>query len=380
MSSHMCRFLLFLLFTSSMVACRKDPAVSPSDEEYVDKPDTLPSSYAGFYVLNEGNMGSNKASIDFYNYNTGVYKRNIYSEANPDVVKELGDVGNDIQVYGSKAYAVINMSNKVEVFDAYTIKRIGQIEVPNCRYVTFYKGKAYVSSYAGYVGDPASPLGYVAEIDTASLKITRTATVGYQPEEMEIVKGKLYVANSGGYRYPNYDRTVSVIDLATFKETKKIDVAINLDRIKKDAYGDLYVTSRGDYFDIGSKLFIIDTKTDKVKDSLPIAASNLAIQGDSAYIYSVEWNNTAGGNTISYAIVNVKTESIVTRNFITDGTDKQIQIPYGLLINPLTHDIYIADAKDYVTPGTLYCFDKTGKLKWRVTTGDIPGHFALLRN
>lgn len=380
MSSHMCRFLLFLLFTSSMVACRKDPAISPSDEEYVDKPDTLPSSYAGFYVLNEGNMGSNKASIDFYNYNTGVYKRNIYSEANPDVVKELGDVGNDIQVYGSKAYAVINMSNKVEVFDAYTIKRIGQIEIPNCRYVTFYKGKAYVSSYAGYVGDPASPLGYVAEIDTASLKITRTVTVGYQPEEMEIVKGKLYVANSGGYRYPNYDRAVSVIDLATFKETKKIDVAINLDRIKKDAYGDLYVTSRGDYFDIGSKLFIIDTKTDKVKDSLPIAASNLAIQGDSAYIYSVEWNNTAGGNTISYAIVNVKTESIVTRNFITDGTDKQIQIPYGLLINPLTHDIYIADAKDYVTPGTLYCFDKTGKLKWKVTTGDIPGHFALLRN
>ena len=42
---------------------------------------------------------------------------------------------------------------------------------------------------------------------------------------MAIVGDKLYVANSGGYRVPNYDRTVSVIDLKTFTEEKKIDVA-----------------------------------------------------------------------------------------------------------------------------------------------------------
>jgi DNA-binding beta-propeller fold protein YncE len=82
-----------------------------------------------------------------------------------------------------------------------------------------------------------------------SLSIQREVTVGYQPEEMEIVGNQLFVANSGGYRAPNYDNTVSVIDLNSFTEIRKLDVAINLHHIKKDNYGDLYVSSRGDYYD-----------------------------------------------------------------------------------------------------------------------------------
>ena len=57
----------------------------------------------GFFLLNEGNMGSNKSTLDYYDYETGVYTKNIYAERNPGVVKELGDVGNDIQIYGNKA-------------------------------------------------------------------------------------------------------------------------------------------------------------------------------------------------------------------------------------------------------------------------------------
>ena len=63
------------------------------------------------YLLNEGNMGSNKCTLGiFYDSTTGKYHRNIYAERNPSVVKELGDVGNDLQIYGDKLYAVINCS------------------------------------------------------------------------------------------------------------------------------------------------------------------------------------------------------------------------------------------------------------------------------
>ena len=68
---------------------------------------------------------------------------------------------------------------------------------------------------------PDARIGYVAKIDTVSLQVVDECIVGYQPEEMAIVGNKLYVANSGGYRVPNYDRTVSVIDLKTFTEEKK---------------------------------------------------------------------------------------------------------------------------------------------------------------
>ena len=59
-------------------------------------------------------MGSNKSTLDYYDYETGVYTKNIYAERNPGVVKELGDVGSDIQIYGDKLYAVINCSHFVE--------------------------------------------------------------------------------------------------------------------------------------------------------------------------------------------------------------------------------------------------------------------------
>lgn len=59
-------------------------------------------SITGFYLLNEGNMGSNKCTLDYMDYATGYYHKNIYAETNPSVVLELGDVGNDIQIYGEK--------------------------------------------------------------------------------------------------------------------------------------------------------------------------------------------------------------------------------------------------------------------------------------
>jgi hypothetical protein len=44
----------------------------------------------------------------------------------------------------------------------------------------------------------------------------------------------------------------------------------------------------------------------------------------------------------------------------------------------MSKNIYITDARDYVSPGTLYCLDKNGTFKFKVTTGDIPAHFAFV--
>ncbi|HXO75132.1 MAG TPA: DUF5074 domain-containing protein, partial [Puia sp.] len=215
----------WLLLLCVFCACRKGAdSIVPPTVTPVATGDT--GSIRGFFLLNEANMGSNKASLDYFDYSSGNYLKDIYPTRNPGVVKELGDVGNDIQIYGNRLYAVINVSNLIEVMDVRTAKHIGTITIPNCRYITFDKGYAYVSSYAGPVLiDPNARLGYVAKVDTATLTIKDTCVVGYQPEELVIRDNKIYVANSGGYRVPNYDNTVSVIDLNTFKELKKITVA-----------------------------------------------------------------------------------------------------------------------------------------------------------
>ena len=379
------RFAVLLSLLLCLGSCRKDEPVLPSTNTNTGGGSTgtggtgQEGPIKGFFLLNEGNMGSNKASLDYYDAETGVYSMNIYPERNPGVVKELGDVGNDIQIYGNKLYAVINCSHFVEVMDVRTARHIGVVSIPNCRYLAFKGPYAYVSSYAGPVQiDPNARLGYVAKVDTASLTVLETCVVGYQPEEMVIVGDKLYVANSGGYRVPNYDNTVSVIDLNTFQEIKKIEVAINLHRMELDHYGNIWVSSRGDYYGTRSMTFVIDSKTDKVTDKLELLPnSNMTLCGDSLYVYSTEWSYITNKNTISYAIVNTKTKKVVTRNFITDGTDKQIKIPYGIAVNPDTREIFVTDAKDYITPGTLYCFTPDGKKKWSVTTGDIPAHIVF---
>ena len=68
-----------------MVSCRQDVIVWPTESEYAGE--AVQGPVTGFYLLNEGNMGSNKCTLDFYDYTSASYTRNIYGNANPDVVK-----------------------------------------------------------------------------------------------------------------------------------------------------------------------------------------------------------------------------------------------------------------------------------------------------
>ena len=376
-------FLYYLPLLMVATSCREDELVVPTEYDIIG--DERPGSdIRGFYLVNEGNMGSNKCTLDFYDYYTGLYSRNFYAERNPNVIKELGDVGNDIGIYGSKLYVVVNCSHKVEVLDAKSGIRLGQTDIPNCRYIRFHRGKAYVSSYVGPVLiDPNAPKGAVYEVDTLSLSVIRKVSVGYQPEEMEIVDDYMYVANSGGYRAPNYDNTVSVIQMVDFKQVQQIPVGINLHRLKKDKYNKLWVTSRGDYQTRPSRLYVMQKKLGfnqmVVTDTIPVACSNMAFYGDYMYFYATEWNNYSASNTISYGVIDVRTKQIISDNFIKDGTEKEITIPYGIAVHPETGDIFITDAKNYVSSGTLYCFSPEGYKKWSVRTGDIPAHITFLK-
>ena len=369
-----------LFFGFLLMSCRKDEMIFLSDDSQVAIPQPL-NKVKGFYLLNEGNMGMNRASIDMFDYSQGIYTQDIFSERNPNVTKELGDVGNDIKIYGSKVYATINVSNFVEVFDVKTGKHIKQIHVPNCRYLAFKDGKAYVSSYSGKVEiNPNAEIGFVAEIDTLSLEVTRRVKVGYQPEEMVIKGSKLYVANSGGYRVPNYDTTVSVVDIPSFTELKKIEVGINLHRMQIDKSGDIYVSSRGDYLDVEPNLYVIDSEKDVVKQKLDIPVSNMTIDENKLYYYATAYKHVTGDNSVSYGILNTETKEVITNQIIKDGTDKEILIPYGIAVNPETKEIFMTDAQDYVGTGYVYCFGPDGYLRWKTMGGNIPAHFAFIMN
>ena len=382
------RSLLLCMIASAVLlltSCRSDEITYPSEYEVLPMEPRELSSFAanepiGMYLLNEGNMGSNKATIDYLDFCNGCYIRNIYGERNPNVIKELGDVGNDIQIYGNRLYAVINCSHKVEVMDARTCRRIGQVDIPNCRYICFHAGKAYISSYVGPVSiDPNAQLGAVFEVDTATLEITRKVTVGYQPEELVVYNEHIYVVNSGGYRAPDYDSTMSVISLRDFRQVQKIPVCLNPHRLRKDQYNQLWITSRGDYKDVQPQLICFSPATNsQLSIANAPAASEMVIVGDSMYYYGSHWNEQTMSNTITYGVLNIQYPISNIRPLITDGTEKNIKIPYGIQVNPYNGDIYVTDAKNYVSSGQLHCYSREGKRKWSVRTGDIPAHMCFV--
>ena len=378
-------FYIACLILAVVSSCREDFYIIPSQKQDTGVAPTR-GNILGMYVLNEGNMGSNKASIDFLdldeNKPTVHYLRNIYSERNPNVVKELGDVGNDIKIYGSKLWIVVNVSNKVEVATADSCKRITQINIPNCRYLAFKDGFAYVSSYVGPVKfDKDAPLGMVYKVDTVDFKKKDSVVVGYQPEELCIVDNKLYVANSGGYRAPNYDQTLSEIDLTTFKEIRKIKVGLNPHHCQVDHYGQIWVTSRGNYNDVPSRIYRLykgRNQLYEVIDSINTPVSGLSIVGDSLYYYGSAWNNATATNNISYGLINVRTHKIIDTNLFSAPQLKAITMPYGIIVNPTDRDFYLMDAKNYVSSGSLLHFKPDGTFDWSVQTGDIPGHATFV--
>lgn len=368
--------IAIILFLTTTTGCREDIYIQPSTSTEVEPPRI--TAIEGFYLLNEGNMGSNKATLDYFDETSGTYHKNIYAERNPTAVKELGDVGNDIKIYGAKLYAVINCSHKVEVMNASDATSITKIDIPNCRYIIGHGRYVYVSSYVSPVqDDPTAPLGAVFKVDTTSLRIVDRVDVGYQPEEMAISNGKIYIANSGGYRAPNYDRTVSVIDINSFSVISEIDVDINLHRVKCDDKGLIYVTSRGDNAFIPSRLYVLNPITDSVIAKIDTPVSDLWIHGDSAYIYSSDRNDVNQTITIGYSILNLNTLSVVDNNIIKDGTDSEIKMPHGIAVHPITKEIYITDARNYVSSGRIHCYSPDGIKKWTISTGEIPAHFAF---
>jgi YVTN family beta-propeller protein len=350
MNSFTLKTLLVITITATLfAACKKDRIVvkPPSD---TDGP--------GLFILNQGNFGANNSTLSYYNLNSKKLFADFYSTTNPN--KKIGDTGNDIGIYGSKMYIVVNNSSNIEVVNAKTGILLKEIALNQCRNVAFYKNNAFVTSYDGKV----------AVIDTTSLTITKNITVGRNPEQMVVSNNKLYVANSGGLSFGNPDKTVSVVDLTTLAETKKITVIADPVSLTADKFGNVYVLSLGDFNKISAGLTIIDNQTDAVK-SQPVVnlGYNIPIVAVGDFIYYPTADN-------KIAVYNAKTQKAEKDSFVTDGTT--FTSAFALAANELTGEIFVTDAKDFNSNGMLYAFDRNGKKEYTVTIGISPGKVIVV--
>ena len=128
-------------------------------------------------------------------------------------------------------------------------------------------------------------------------------TVGRNPDGICVQDDKLYVSNSGGLDHASglgVDNTVSVVDIATFKETDKIIVGPNPGKIIADTKEKVvYVATRGEDVEAGDYNFAkIDCRT-KVVTHYNERVQNFAIDGEIAYLYNYNYSTQTASFSIS---------------------------------------------------------------------------------
>ena len=352
---------LCMVVSSLLFSCKKD---TPTEKPIVVDPETV-----GFYICCEGLMNGNNGILSYYDVKNNQLHKDYFKTQNQ---RGLGDTPNDLKIYGSKMYCVVNLSNTVEVMDAATAISIRRISLTadngngrQPRQITFHKNKAYVCSFDGTV----------VRIDTASLAVETIVECGRNPDGICVSNNKLYVSNSGGLDFGNPDNTVSVIDIETFTEIKRITVVANPGKILADSEGDVYLISRGNYGNISSAFQRIDSQTDEVVQVFePLNVTNFTICGDVAYLF---YNHDYIGSSW-FKTFDCKTEQIINESFISDGT--VINKPYGINVNPLNGDVYITDVYNFTIQGDVHCFDKNGKQKFKIENVGLNPNVTVFLN
>ena len=331
------KYSLFIIISClAFLSCKKDDIEeNQNSSEYNN----------GILVLNEGLFQQNNASLSWIDLSTNEVTNQIFLSTND---RPLGDTGNDMGVYGGKLYIVVNASSTVEVLDKRSLKSIKQVQLQydgqgqQPRSIAFHLGKAYITSYDGYVNI----------LDTTSLIITNRIQVGQNPEGLGVYGNDLFVSNSGGLSFPDVDSTVFKIDLFTHQVTDTFVVGNNPGDLVCDDQGDVYVVKRGDYSENDpSELIRIDQNGDV--EQTGIHASTLTKNDHQLYISYYNYNSGQG----NVSVFDLENEILLNNGLINSS---EVETLYGFTFH--MNKGYACDAMNFTNSGYIKSFDEFGDI------------------
>jgi hypothetical protein len=161
-----------------------------------------------------------------------------------------------------------------------------------------------------------------------------------------------------------YDNTVSVIDLVSFCEVDKIEVALNPANVVSTGDG-VFVASYGNYADVPSALQYISKGG--VQYVLPDACRQMTeICYNSGTLYGFLSQYDANWNaTITYISYNPSTGAVDTPWI----KEEQKPVPYKVCA---VGEYVCVTASDYMNDGDVYLYDTDGMLVSKFSAGLNP--------
>lgn len=317
----------------------------------------------GILIVNEGNYGQDNSSISYLSGDLATFQLNAFAAVNPSLT--LGNTAQSIALNGDKAYVVVNVSNKIEVLNRYTLQHIASITtgLSNPRFVQFANGKGYVTNW----GDGSSTSDdFVAVLNLSTNTISSSISVVEGPEGIVENNGKLYVAHKGGYGQGN---VITVINSSSDTNESTISVG-DVPGSLEISNGFLYVLCQGKPSWTGTetvgKMHKINlsntsqiTTLDFVLGNHP---SNLDIEGGNIFY------------TISNSVYKISESNFtLPTNALFTTTAQNVSSFYGFAVKGAS--IYVADANDFSSAGEIFVYNNYGAVLNTRTVGVCPNGF-----
>jgi DNA-binding beta-propeller fold protein YncE len=304
----------------------------------VMQPDVSFGSGSKVFVTNEGNFGSNNASVSMFQLSNNQVISDIYKTQNNNAV--LGDICQSMTRINNKYYIVVNNSGKIVIVNPDDFKLITTITgLTSPRFilpVTF--SKAYVSDLSS---------GSISILNLNTNTKTGSIPCSGWTEQMTVIYNKAFVTNNNsGYAY--------VINTINDQITDSINVGPYAGSIVIDKNSKLWILSGGNSSSsTAGKLLRIDPVTLSVELSLPFTTSdspgNLCINATKDTLYYLNKN--------VYRMT-IASTSLPTSAFVTSTSNTF----YGLAVSDKDKNVYVSDAIDYIQKSSILVFSPGGQM------------------
>ena len=320
---------------------------------------TVLSSDQGFLIGSEGNFQFGNSSLSYYDDQKKTISKGVFKKANGF---ELGDVLQSMYQLRDKLYLVVNNSEKIEIIDRFSFESSGTIS-------GFVSPRYFlpVSNSKAYVSDLYTNSIHVVDLNTRTI-ISEIPTSGWT-EEMTLIYGKAFVCNKEM-------NLIYVVDTSTDLVLDSIAVGPSPTCIKQDSKSRLWVLCEGASGDPNqeSGLYRIDPKSygvEQVFTNSEGKMSRLAVNGDHDTLYYLSTGAIKGVMRMA-----IEEQKLPTSAFIQ--LNKEVNV-YGLGVNPHNGHLFVSDAIDYLQQSKIFHYDAQGLLLNSVNAGVNTSSFLFLK-
>jgi len=330
------RFSFWIILVLLIASCKPDSKTK-------DFKIVIDTSQQKVVILCEGNFLWGNAGLDVYYPKSGLVVLDVYKKQNGG--KPLGDVLQSGMLQNGLLWLVLNNSGKIVALDPQKFtwqKAISGLKSP--RYMVEANGRFWITDIYD---------NHISIADTNGTTVSKKLSCKGWSEQLLAFNSRVYVANANGFVY--------VFDALKLTQTDSILVPKGSKWICKDKNNKIWVLSS----DSGkSYLSAISPLSHKVEKQFlfakGISASSLVLSknGDSLFYLA----NGVFGMSISASALSVAP-------IYTPNLNENI---YGLSVNPFSGNLYLCNAKDYISKGSIIVVSSRGEVLQQLESGIIP--------